>query len=138
MLCISRQAVSVLILYIAVGSALGGVIRYLFMSACSRLLGESFPWGTLLVNLLGSFLLGALFGAGIVPGDGAIHFEALHAFAAIGFCGGLTTFSTFSLQNLSLLSQGSRVKFAANIFGSVGLCLIVATLGYALLERWTA
>lgn len=104
----------------------------------ARLLGEEFPWGTLFVNVLGSFLLGLVLGAGIVPTGGALGFERFHAFAAAGFCGGLTTFSTFSLQNLSLLSQRGKVAFTVNVLASVGLCLLVATAGYALSERWTA
>jgi CrcB protein len=104
----------------------------------ARLCGEEFPWGTLCVNVVGSFLLGAILGAGVVPSEGAVAFERLHAFAAVGFCGGLTTFSTFSLQNLSLLSARGRGALALNVLASVGLCLLVALAGYALLERWTA
>lgn len=137
MLFISRQAVSVLIIYIAVGSALGGVVRYLCMACCTRLLGERFPWGTLVVNLTGSFILGGIFGAGILPSDGVLSLERLHALSAVGFCGGLTTFSTFSLQNLTLLSQGSKLKLAGNILGGVAFCLLAAAAGYALMERWT-
>ena len=125
-----------LFLLTALGCALGGVARYLCMIAVSRWMGDAFPWGTLCVNLLGSFLLGAIMKAGIVPTADAASMEQLHAFATTGFCGGLTTFSTFSLQNLSLLSQGSKAKLAANIFGSVVLCLLVAAAGYALMERW--
>lgn len=102
------------------------------------MLGEDFPWGTLFVNVLGSFLLGAALGAGIVPSDGPPTFERLHAFATTGFCGGLTTFSTFSLQNLSLLSAKGKGALAANVLASVGLCLLVAVAGYLLAERWAA
>lgn len=106
------------------------------MVGVNRYLSEAFPWGTLCVNLLGSFLLGVVLGSGMAVDVATPSFEQLHAFAAVGFCGGLTTFSTFSLQNLSLLSTQSRVKLAANIFGSVLLCLLATAAGYALMERW--
>ena len=127
-----------LYLLVAVGCALGGICRYWVMTLAAQRIGEEFPWGTLIANTLGSFLLGAILGAGVIHTEGALNFNELHAFAAVGFCGGLTTFSTFSLQNLSLLSAQSRVKVLANIFGSVLFCLLAATAGYTLLERWTA
>ncbi len=133
---LSRQARIVLILLIAIGCGLGGVCRYLGMTLVARYAGEAFPWGTLLVNLLGSFLLGAILGAGIIPEQGAPHLERLHALAAIGFCGGLTTFSTFSLQNLSLLSRQAKGKLAANILLNMIGCLLCVAGGFALLERW--
>lgn len=132
------QARYVLFLLTALGCALGGVARHLCATGIASWWGEDYPWGTLCVNAMGSFLLGALLGAGIVPTDGPLSFERLHAFAAVGFCGGLTTFSTFSLQNLSLLSARGKGALAANILASVGLCLLLAAAGYALLERWTA
>lgn len=132
------QARWVLFLLTALGCALGGVARHLCITGMTRMLGEDFPWGTLFVNVLGSFFLGATLGAGIVPSDGSPSFERLHAFAAAGFCGGLTTFSTFSLQNLSLLSAKGKGALAANVLASVGLCLLVAAFGYALAERWIA
>jgi len=132
------QSSAVLFLLTAVGCALGGVARYLCMIGVSRWMGDAFPWGTLCVNLLGSFLLGVVLGSGIAPSGSTPSFEQMHAFAAVGFCGGLTTFSTFSLQNLSLLSAQSRRKLVANIFGSVVLCLLAAAAGYALMGRWAA
>lgn len=118
---------------------MGGVVRYLCMLGLNRWLGEAFPWGTLCVNLLGSCLLGALMGSDMIAaGNPSGLHPPLHAVAAIGFCGGLTTFSTFSLQNLSLLSSGSRAKLAANITGNVLLCLVAAAAGYACMERWGA
>ena len=129
---------TVLYLYVALGAALGGVCRYLGMSLVSRWAGESFPWGTLLVNLLGSFLLGAILGADVLVADGGVGPTRLEAFAGVGFCGGLTTFSTFSLQNLSLLSKGERGKLAGNLVVTVGGCLLAAAGGYALMEGWAA
>jgi len=129
----------VLFLFTALGCALGGVVRYLCMLGLSHWLGEAFPWGTLCVNLLGSCLLGALMGTDMISaGNSGGLREPLHAVTAIGFCGGLTTFSTFSLQNLSLLSSGSRAKLAASIAANVLLCLAAAAAGYACMERWGA
>lgn len=123
-----------LFLLTALGCALGGVVRYLCLLGLQRWLGEAFPWGTLGVNLLGSFLLGVILGSGLAPEADTPFSAQFHAFAAFGFCGGLTTFSTFSLQNLSLLSAGAKGKLVANIFGSVLLCLLAAAAGYALME----
>ncbi|PXA03242.1 fluoride efflux transporter CrcB [Coraliomargarita sinensis] len=132
------QAGCVLFLLTALGCALGGVTRHLCTAGFTRLMGERFPWGTLFVNVLGSFLLGVILGAGISMEEGALSFARLHAFLGIGFCGGLTTFSTFSLQNLSLLSKRGKGALAVNILANVALCLLVAAAGYALSERWTA
>lgn len=121
-----------LYLLVAIGCGLGGVCRYLGMTFINRRLGENFPWGTLLVNVLGSFLLGLIFGSGLAES------EANLAFAGVGFCGGLTTFSTFSLQNLTLLSQQARAKLAGNLAGSVAICLLVVWVGYVAGERLLA
>jgi fluoride ion exporter CrcB/FEX len=85
--------------------------------------------------MVGSFLLGAILGAGLAPDGGAFSLEELHAFLAIGFCGGLTTFSTFSLQSLNLLSRQSSRRLVGNVAGSVLLCLLCCLSGYVLLER---
>ena len=108
------------------------------MRGISRLVGENFPWGTLFVNGLGAFLLGSVFGAGIVPTEGAISLGRLYALIGIGFCGGLSTFSTFSLQTFSLVSQGKAGRALANMLVSVALCLLCAASGYAIFERLTA
>ncbi len=106
------------------GAALGGVLRYTVTTVAARAAGEAFPWGTLAVNLIGSFLLGLILGGGVTGNAGH--------FAAAGFCGGLTTFSTFSLQTFGLVSEGRTLRVAANIGGSIGLCLLVLAAGYSL------
>lgn len=113
---------------VAIGCGLGGVCRYLGMTLVNRWLGEKFPWGTLVVNCLGSLLLGGIIGSGLASQESAF------AFAGVGFCGGLTTFSTFCLQNLTLLSRQERGKLAANIAGSVLLCLVCVAIGFTLAE----
>jgi CrcB protein len=121
-------------LLIAIGCALGGAVRYLGMTAVARLCGEAFPWGTLMVNAAGSFLLGLLLGAGLSAGGPWLSFEGAQAFGAIGFCGGLTTFSTFSLQNMTLVSQQKWPQALGNMVGSLLLCLLCVVAGYAISE----
>ena len=113
-------------------------MRYLIALGITRLCGEAFPWGTLGVNVLGSFLLGAVLGAGITPAESWFSLDGAHAFAAIGFCGGLTTFSTFSLQTLTLASKQQWGRVAANAAGSLALCVVFAIAGFALMEGLTA
>ncbi|MGC6425286.1 MAG: fluoride efflux transporter FluC [Lentimonas sp.] len=127
-----------LILFTAIGCALGGIARYLLTSWVDRKCGDAFPWGTFVVNVLGSFLLGMVLGAGITPADSWLFFQGAHAFSAVGFCGGLTTFSSFSLQTLNLVSKQQWRRVAANAFGSLALCSLCAIAGYALTEGLTA
>jgi CrcB protein len=116
-------------LWIAVGGALGSVARY----ACSALLagavGETFPWGTLLVNVLGSFVIG--FFATFTGPDGRVLVSGdMRQFVMVGICGGYTTFSSFSLQTLSLAQDGEYVRASANIVASVVLCLASVWVGH--------
>lgn len=127
----------VLIFFTAIGCALGGILRYLLMTWVNRLCGEAFPWGTLAVNVLGSFLLGLVLGAGNTTADSWLTLQGAHAFSAIGFCGGLTTFSAFSLQTLNLVSKQQWGRVAANAFGSLALCALCAIAGYAISEGLT-
>jgi CrcB protein len=116
-------------LWIALGSALGGVARYGCSSLLAHSVGETFPWGTLLVNVLGSFVIGIFTaltgpdGRWIVPPD-------MRLFVTVGFCGGYTTFSSFSLQTLNLVRAGEIGPAAANAALSVVLCLVSVWLGY--------
>jgi CrcB protein len=114
--------------WVALGSALGGLARYWLVLATFPLFGPVFPWATVLINVLGSFVIG-LFGALTMEGRWAVPAE-IRAFVMVGLCGGFTTFSAFSLQTLELLQKG-RVELAlANIGVSVLLCLGAVTLGY--------
>jgi len=117
-------------LWIAVGGALGSVARY----ACSALMagafGETFPWGTMLVNVLGSFVIG--FFATFTGPDGRVLVSGdLRQFVMVGICGGYTTFSSFSLQTLTLAQDGEYARASANIVLSVVLCLASVWLGHA-------
>ncbi len=118
-------------LWIAVGSALGGVARYWCSGAAARLIGETFPWGTLIVNILGSFIIG--FFATLTGPDGRIFASSTtRQFVMLGLCGGFTTFSSFSLQTLNLVNDGEWLQAGGNIIASVVLCLVSVWLGYML------
>jgi fluoride exporter len=117
--------------WIAVGSALGGMARYGCSGIAARLIGETFPWGTLIVNVAGSFIIG--FFATLTGPDGRIYMgSATRQFVMLGFCGGYTTFSSFSLQTLNLINDGEWVRAGANIGGSVLLCLLAVWAGHLL------
>ncbi len=117
--------------WIAIGSALGGIARYWSSGVAARLIGETFPWGTIIVNVVGSFIIG--FFATITGPDGRIFASTLtRQFVMIGFCGGFTTFSAFSLQTLNLANDGEWLQAGGNIVLSVVLCLIAVWLGYML------
>jgi CrcB protein len=127
----------VFILLTFIGCALGGVFRYLGTLLVAKFFGEGFPWGTLLVNAVGSFLLGLFLGSGLVAKDIWLSSDGTYVFAALGFCGGLTTFSTFSLQTFSLVSDQAWGKALANIVGSVALCVFCVLSGFAMGEGLT-
>lgn len=114
---------------IAVGSALGGVGRYWCSGLIARHVGETFPWGTLLVNVLGSMLIG-LFATVTGPDGRWLLGSTARQFFMIGVFGGFTTFSSFSLQTLALIQSGEWPRAFANIVGSVLLCLIGVWLGH--------
>ncbi len=125
-------------LWIGLGSALGGMARYGCSGVVARLWGETFPWGTLVVNVLGSFVIG--FFATLTGPDGRLFVGGLaRQFVMVGICGGFTTFSSFSLQTLSLIQGGEWPRAGANIAGSVVLCLAAVALGHiaaAALNQW--
>jgi CrcB protein len=117
--------------WIAIGSAVGGMARYWCSGIAARLIGETFPWGTMIVNILGSFVIG--FFATLTGPDGRIFADTLtRQFVMIGFCGGYTTFSSFSLQTLALVQDGELLLASANIALSVIACLVAVWAGYAL------
>jgi CrcB protein len=113
-------------LFIGVCGGLGCVARYLMSGWTYQLLGRSLPYGTLLVNMLGSFLLAALMVFGL---RSALISPELRLGLTVGFLGGFTTFSTFSYETLRLLEEGSLWQAGANIVLNVTLCLLFALLG---------
>lgn len=118
-------------LWIALGGALGSVGRYALSGFVTDRTGGIFPWGTLLVNLSGSFLIGLL-AALTEPGGRRYIGPSGRAFFIYGVCGGYTTFSSFSLQTLELIKAGDVTKAGANMLGSVILCVVAVWLGYLL------
>lgn len=118
-------------LYLAVGagSALGGMARYGCSGVAAHLFGETFPWGTLIVNVAGSFVIG--FFATLTAPDGRVFVgTTARQFVMAGFLGGYTTFSSFSLQTLNLIRDGDWLRVAGNVGGSVALCLVAVWLGH--------
>ena len=118
-------------LWVALGGALGSVARYWMTNAVALLTGPRFPWGTILINVLGSFVIG-LFAYLTTPfGRIPVSFD-MRAFVIVGICGGFTTYSAFSLQTLELARNGDWLAVAGNIVLSVALCLGAVWAGYAL------
>ena len=115
--------------WVALGGAIGSMARLWLSVHVALLTGLAFPWGTILVNIIGSLVIGffATFtgpsGRLVVPVDA-------QAFVMVGLCGGFTTFSAFSLQTLELARDGRLLYAGANIMLSVVLCLTAVTLGH--------
>jgi CrcB protein len=103
---------------VAAGGAIGSVTRYLVGIGSSRLFGVNFPWGTLIINVTGSFLIGAFVGLFALKWDLP---QAVRIFLTVGICGGYTTFSTFSLDAWYLIERGQTWASAAYMIGSVVL-----------------
>ena len=115
-------------LWIAVGGALGSMARYGCSSLVARLVGETFPWGTLIINIVGSLVIG--FFATLTGPDGRLLVAPdARQFVMVGICGGYTTFSSFSLQTLNLVRDGDMVGAGGNIVASVVACLLAVWLG---------
>ena len=116
------------ILLVGLGGALGSVARYLCSLGLSRWTGETFPWGTLCVNIVGSFIIGFYFIL-TAPSGRLVVSPDWRIFVTVGVCGGFTTFSSFSLQTLLLLRDGELLLASLNIFGSFTLCMAAVWLG---------
>lgn len=115
-------------LWVAIGAALGGVARYGLSGLIAHSFGETFPWGTLIVNVLGSFLIGLI--AVVTGPDGRLLVGTVaRQFMMAGVLGGFTTFSSFSLQTLTLIQDGEWFYAAGNVTLSVVLCLAGVWLG---------
>jgi CrcB protein len=118
-------------LWVATGGALGSVGRYWLSGLVAARVGETFPWGTLFVNVTGSFLIGLL-AALTIPEGRFTASPGTRQFLMFGVCGGYTTFSSFSLQTLNLLRDGEWLYAGGNVLLSVLLCLIGVWLGFLL------
>jgi len=116
-----------LILAVALGGAIGSVTRHLISILSGRAFGTDFPWGIFIINVTGSFLIGAFIGLFAAKWDLS---QTTRTFLVTGICGGYTTFSSFSLQTLNLLNDGEWFYAGVNIVASVILCLIAVWLGH--------
>jgi fluoride exporter len=117
------------LLLIGLGGALGSVLRFLTSVTAARWLGLDFPWGTLLVNVVGSFLIGVVqalaLGSPLVPAD-------VRLFVSVGILGGFTTYSSFSYETVLLLDARAWHRAWLNVALTTGLCLAVCAAGMAL------
>lgn len=113
---------------VGLGSALGGMGRFWLSGWIAQRFGESFPLGTLVVNVTGSFLIGFLDGIGTSEGRILLS-PAARQFFMVGIMGGYTTFSSFSLQTMKLLQDGQWTYAAMNVVASVLLCLAGTWIG---------
>lgn len=115
-------------LWVAIGGALGSVARFWLNNAVAAALGAEFPWGTLLINVTGSFVIGFFgtltgrLGRFAVPPEISI-------FVMVGLCGGFTTFSSFSLQTVLLARAGEWERAICYVLASVMLCILLCWLG---------
>lgn len=120
-----------LYLLVGLGGALGSVARFWLSGLVATHVGETFPWGTLVINVTGSFVIG--FFATLTGPDGRVFVRSeSRQFVMTGLCGGYTTFSSFSLQTLNLARDGEWLRASGNTVGSVVTCLVAVWLGHLL------
>ena len=115
-------------LMVAVGGAAGSVARYWTGLAAIRVWPTAFPWGTLVINVAGSFIIG-WFGALSAASGACPASTDVRLLVLVGFCGGYTTFSSFSLQTVELLRAGNWIGASANIILSVTFCMAAVLAG---------
>lgn len=117
------------LLAIAAAGAVGAVLRYLVASGVYEVVGREFPYGTLIVNLIGSFLIGYLF---VWFLDRSAASEAWRLAVLVGLLGSFTTFSSFSLETYNLMITGYYLRAIANVVVSVALCLVGTWVGVSI------
>jgi CrcB protein len=121
-------------LVVTIGSAIGGLLRFAITRAIPTA-SSGFPYGTVLINVIGSFVIG-FFGTLTLQTGKYAASDNLRLFVMIGVCGGFTTFSSFSLQTFTLLQSGGWGRALANVLLSVALCLGAVALGHRLAQHW--
>lgn len=121
------------IFYVFIGGGLGAVCRYLTTTKIGAIMPAAFPCGTFFVNTLGSFLMGLIMGI-LLPlaAEGQLMAESARLFLTVGFLGGFTTFSSFSLETLTLFEGGQCAMACLNIIGSITAGILAALLGLSL------
>lgn len=115
------------LLIVGTGSFIGGAMRYLISTFMKNACGQGFPWGTLIVNLLGSFFIGIIFA---IFSKNSSTYHTLYLLFATGFCGGFTTFSTFANESVQMLQQGNTTGFVAYVSTSIIAGFVLVALGY--------
>jgi len=117
--------------WIAIGGAIGSLLRFWLSEAAALAFGTEFPWGTVIANITGCFVIG--FVATLTGPEGRVFAGTVtRQFLIIGICGGYTTFSSFSLQTLTMLQNGDGTRAALNVAASVILCLVAVWAGHVL------
>lgn len=116
-------------LAIAIGGAIGALSRYGMMNLVAHLLGTRLPWGTLLVNISGSLVIGVLY---VLISEKMLLSSEVRALLIVGFLGAFTTFSTFSLDTVLLIQQGWIVQALGYMLASVMICVLATWLGMVL------
>jgi len=119
-------------LFVAIGGAIGASMRYFVLQLTTNLLGKSFPFGTLAVNVLGSFVLGLVYA--FLQQDSGEN-TGLRVLVGFGLIGAFTTFSTFSLDTVLLIQQGELIKASLNVFFNVTVCIISVWLAFLIYQR---
>ena len=119
------------IVIVGIGSGIGGICRYLISLAMNHA-GNGFPWGTFAVNVAGCLLIGILWG---VTSRFQNVSPSLSLFLMVGFCGGFTTFSTFSKEGLTMLQANNYILFSIYAIGSVVLGIMAVALGYRIIDK---
>jgi fluoride exporter len=115
-------------LWIWVGSGFGGILRHFITGTVNTALGGTFPWGTVIVNITGCFVIG-FFSALTGPDGRIVASTTTRQFVMTGICGGYTTFSAFGLQTITLAQEGKWLQAGGNVAASVVLCLAATWLG---------
>lgn len=115
------------LLYVALGGALGSALRYLVGGSVQRAMHAGFPYGTLIVNITGCFIVGVLIKLFMNVEPPA----PLRSLLVVGFCGGFTTFSSFSGETIGLIESGDYARAGAYVLASVVLCLAATGAGMA-------
>ncbi len=119
-------------LWVGIGSACGGMARFWVSGIVAERVGQRFPWGTIIINITGSLIIGILY-ALTLP-EGRLNTSRIFAtqLLMVGVCGGYTTFSSFSLQTLTLARDGQWFWAGGNVLISVVACLVAVWLGFLL------
>jgi len=119
------------ILLVGTGGFIGSVMRYLVQVLVERDMSSTFPYGTLVANIVGSFVIGIVFA---LAGKGNLMSAEWRMFLAVGICGGFTTFSSFAYNNFTMLKENAFGPFFLNVFGSLFLGILAVYLGVLLVR----